>query len=581
MNKTVTINLSGIVFYIEEHAYEMLSRYLNALRSGFANEEGRDEIMADIESRIAEMFQSKLNPSTQVIVQADVDDMIEVMGRPETFQSEEQPNNATNSNTSNQTNDNNRRRGYRRLYRDEDDKVVGGVCSGIGHYFDIDPVWIRGIFAVAFFAFGTGFLLYLVLLIIIPKAKTTSERLEMKGERVTVDSISRTIREEFDDFRSRMSGLGNEMGRHSKNWRDENIRHDRDWLASIGHVLARIFGILFLVVGILLLFGLLTRTFNIGILRNGNFGPVIHTVFADRMHYVLGIIAILLFFGIPLLMLIYKGVRIIFKIPSAVRFVQPIALGLWVLGIMLGVYVGVRTGEQFEADGRERIIVPIAQDFGDTLNIMVNIDPEMENEKKSYRFGKMSIDVSDWEDVHYDGNTLKIGTPELKVVRSENNLFEIYVYKHARGSSKMEAMEQVRKVKYNIQQKGNQLWLDCYFEPGEGNIWRNQEVRVEVRVPDGKVVMLGTQTAKMITDITNVQDVWDPQMAGHYWLMTKRGLSCTDCSEEDIRINDNEHGNGRYEAPQKADSAQLANDSLEAQIQRMGDSIRKSAKKNK
>ena len=212
MNKTVTVNIGGMVFHIEEQAYEQLRKYLEAIRGYFTTSDGRDEIIQDIESRIAEMFSERIGTSRQVLLPSDVDHIINVMGKPEQVAGADDENSNANAgagqaNAGSQTNwTSAEARGYRRLYRDPDDKVVGGVCSGISHYVGIDPIWIRLIFAGAFFFWGSGFLFYLILLIIIPKAKTTAEKLEMKGQPVNIDNIKRTIEDEVEDIKSRISG---------------------------------------------------------------------------------------------------------------------------------------------------------------------------------------------------------------------------------------------------------------------------------------------------------------------------------------------------------------------------------------
>ncbi|MGL5892873.1 MAG: PspC domain-containing protein, partial [Bacteroidia bacterium] len=203
MNKTVTINISGIIFHIEEDAFQVLQNYLHLLRTRFSREEGCDEIMADIESRIAELLKAKIGGSKEVIVKADIDEVIAIMGSPESFEDGSEPQNTQNTAGQNQQQNTSGQQSYsrgynrRRLFRDTDDRIVGGVCAGLGHYFDVNPVWIRLAFAISFFVFGSGALLYFLLLIILPKAETTAEKLEMRGEPVDVNNISRSIKEDF------------------------------------------------------------------------------------------------------------------------------------------------------------------------------------------------------------------------------------------------------------------------------------------------------------------------------------------------------------------------------------------------
>ena len=165
MKKTININLASFVFYIDEDAYETLQKYLNNIRTYLGNTEGREEIIGDIESRIAELFSEK---QKQVITLVEVNEIIEVMGQPEDYMTEEE----FEETTFQQPN--------KRLFRDPDNTVLGGVCSGVGHYFKIDAVWIRLIFLAMLWS-GLSILFYFVLWAIIPKAETTAQKLEMKG----------------------------------------------------------------------------------------------------------------------------------------------------------------------------------------------------------------------------------------------------------------------------------------------------------------------------------------------------------------------------------------------------------------
>ena len=190
MKKTVTINISGIIFHIDEDAFDRLSIYLGTIKSYFTNSEGRDEIIADIEARIAEMLQAKISESKQVITIQDIDEVISIMGEPEQI-------GADNGAEPKQAKIHSETKTHKRLFRDPDNKVLGGVCGGIGAYFNIDPIWIRVAFIAALFIFGSGPLLYIILWIIIPQATTSTERLEMRGEPINISNIEKSIHEEI------------------------------------------------------------------------------------------------------------------------------------------------------------------------------------------------------------------------------------------------------------------------------------------------------------------------------------------------------------------------------------------------
>ena len=187
MKKTLTINLSGSVFHIDDDAYEKLYAYLNEITRHFTNDAEAKEIVEDIETRIAEIFAEKVKNGGEVINLDHVNEVIVIMGTPEAISNEDEEKQHASGKKFYHT-------GGRRLYRDPDDKVLGGVCGGLGAYFTIDPVIIRILFVLIFFLGGSGVLVYLVLWIVVPKAYSTAQRLEMKGEEVNIDNISKSIK---------------------------------------------------------------------------------------------------------------------------------------------------------------------------------------------------------------------------------------------------------------------------------------------------------------------------------------------------------------------------------------------------
>jgi len=174
MNKTVNINLAGIFFHIDEDAYLKLQRYLEAIKRSFTDSQGRSEIVSDIEARIAELFSERVQNEKQVIGNKEVEHVITIMGQPEDYLVddeifEDEPQQKNYSNKRNSTS--------KKLYRDTDNSYVGGVSSGLGHYFGIDALWIRLIWVLLIFGAGTGVLLYILLWIFVSEAVTTSENI--------------------------------------------------------------------------------------------------------------------------------------------------------------------------------------------------------------------------------------------------------------------------------------------------------------------------------------------------------------------------------------------------------------------
>jgi phage shock protein PspC (stress-responsive transcriptional regulator) len=194
MKITLSVNLGGYSFNIDEDAYSELKRYLKNLELHFAREESSSEILSDIESRIAELFRSKLTTYKQVITIDDVSNVISVLGTPEDI-SENEGTSARDKFSS---------PGYHRMYRDPDHRVIGGVCSGIAAYWTIE-VWIIRLIFFCLAMMGVGFLIYLILYIVLPEAKTTAQKIEMKGEPVNINNIKDSVKREFDTVRKNMN----------------------------------------------------------------------------------------------------------------------------------------------------------------------------------------------------------------------------------------------------------------------------------------------------------------------------------------------------------------------------------------
>ncbi len=194
MKITLNVNIGGYSFIIDEDAYAELKRYLKSLELHFAGEESSSEILSDIESRISELFRTKLTSYKQVINIDDVKSVISILGRPEDM-SDDEGLRAGEKFT---------RPGYHRMYRDPDRRIIGGVCAGIGAYWNNDPWIIRIIFVILTLIGGLGILIYLILYIVLPEAKTTSQKIEMKGEPLNIKNIKDAVKNEFETVRKNM-----------------------------------------------------------------------------------------------------------------------------------------------------------------------------------------------------------------------------------------------------------------------------------------------------------------------------------------------------------------------------------------
>lgn len=222
MKKVMNINLGGYPFTINEDAYSILYDYTDQLERVFSKSPGKDEIMHDIEARMAELLIKRMD-DRKIVDSLDIAYLIEVMGQPSEMSDMEENYSETFSDSnsghahtsgqsaSGQSGDFSIKTG-KRLFRDTDNKVIGGVCSGLSSYFGItDPVWIRLAAVIGFFLYGSTLLVYIILWIVVPKAKTTADRLEMKGEKANVQNIARTIEHELEGLRKELKNLGKEF----------------------------------------------------------------------------------------------------------------------------------------------------------------------------------------------------------------------------------------------------------------------------------------------------------------------------------------------------------------------------------
>lgn len=331
MKKTLTVNLNNIVFHIDDDAYDMLQNYLSDVEKHLSEDE-KKEVMADIESRIAELFTERLQRSKNVVNLEDVEEIINILGKPSQYaDSDEEP-------KTEQTKGERRR--ARRYYRDQDKAVLGGVAAGVAAYLGWDITLVRIIFVVLVFV-GVGMVIpiYILMWFIAPAALTASQRLEMQGEDVTAESIKAEINNvknymESDKFKQSAGHVG----------------------SRIGQVFMAIFKAVFAVIGGLLGFvGMIFVAVMLLILLALIFDPTsVHGWFAnDNVLYdwsllapekaVLLIISLLLVIGCPVFMLIYAITRMVSGRRQHSPTTSWVVLILWLAGIFMFYSVGART----------------------------------------------------------------------------------------------------------------------------------------------------------------------------------------------------------------------------------------------
>ena len=552
MNRTVTMNLSGIIFHIEEDAYDKLNNYLSTIKGYFKNSEGCDEIMNDIEARITEMLQGKVSTTKQAVLLTDVESVIAIMGKPEDFagDSGSSQNESGKSQANSENWDSNAGSKKRRVFRDPDDKVIGGVCSGIASYFDFDPIWLRLAFAISFFVFGTGLLLYIILLIIIPKAKTTAEKLEMRGEKVDINNIKKAVNEEFEEFKTKMKDFGKEVKSPENKERVKSSIHKVvDFAGDVVHNILKVFGkaIAFLLVfiGIALMVGLLATVFGRGTISIFNTpGTSIHfslyelgsAVLPSDLPIQFVVLGLILFLGIPLISLIYGGIKYLFHINQKNKIVKYTANILWLSGLALLIYVGIQLGTDFSEEATTKQNITLIQPLGNSLYL--DLKPVAEEDLDVTYIHHRNIRFGDWTMISKDENKFRLGYPTLNIVPSTTNSFELIAIKSAQGFDKKEATDRSKNINYGITQIDSTIQFNSYFDIESADKLRAQGVKLVLKVPVNKTLFLSKRMEKIIFDIDNVNDALDSDMVNRKWIMTQQGLECIDCTGlENVRKN--------------------------------------------
>jgi phage shock protein PspC (stress-responsive transcriptional regulator) len=536
MNKTVNINLSGIIFHIEEDAYSKLHGYLSTIKGYFSESEGRDEIMSDIENRIAEMLSEKVSDKKQVVLMADVERVIEVMGKPEDFAGDSAHAQGTSGEQTNYRPNGKRRR----VFRDPDHKILGGVCSGIANYFNVDPLWLRLALVITFFAFGSGFLLYLVLWIVIPEARTSAEKLEMRGEDVNFSNIGKKVEEEMNSFGKKAEKWGEEVRNSAASGKA------RDFIDNLIHLLgtvfggmfriiAKVFGFFFAILGLILLVGIISSLFGgTGLvhvdgesfsIREG-FGML----FENPEQELLGSIAVILFLGVPLIMLVYGGIKMLLGIRTKNRFVGMGAGILWVVGLILTIVLVNKVAGNFSEEVTSKNIITLTQPGSGILYLKLKGETDSENTYEHRHMGRyMHVKIRHRDVISADSANLNFGYPELDIVKSETDSFDVVIYGEANGKDRKEALHLAKSILYDISQKDSLVEFASYFSVPKDEKWRGQQIHIEVRVPKGKMVYISKNMKSVLSDVHNETDTWDGDMVGRRWIMGAEELRCIDC----------------------------------------------------
>ncbi|MBN1986697.1 MAG: PspC domain-containing protein [Prolixibacteraceae bacterium] len=524
MKKTFTINISGTVFYIEEDAYEVLQKYLINLKNHFGSSEEGKEILSDIEARIAEIFTEKSSDDKKVVTLDWVNEVVETMGTPEDFAEEEGEEEPVSSESKRK----------RRLYRDPDSRVLGGVCGGLGAYFNMDPVVLRIIFAILFFVtFPAAMIAYIILWIAVPKAVTTAQRLEMRGQEATVKNIEKSIKEEVKEVKESYKRF-KESDTYSKGKR--SVEGAGDVFYNVLKVILKVFVI---IVGVVLIlsgfFGILglISSFIIGHSFVEGWplvwGPEIHVPnflnhFVEPGTVTFGMIAVALLAGIPMLAMLYIGTKLVFRYKSNNTAVGLSMVGLWLIALVSLIVVSASQVGNYKSRSSISNSEVLSCDSCNTLYLQLEED-------KYDDYAEMDWEIDNFKVVVMNGEEVMLGLPTFDIEKAGTDNFSVLIKKTSRGRTRESAQEATSQIVYNYELSDSTLTFDPYFFIKEGGKWRDQEVDITLKVPEGKTVYLGEEMIKIIHDIENVSNTWDGDMIEKFWEMTPEGLTMKELSE--------------------------------------------------
>ena len=344
MKKTLTVNLGGTVFHIDEDAYQLLDKYLTNLRLHFNKEEGSDEIMNDFEMRISELFNERIRLGYEVITIEHVEEVIKRMGKPEDlFENENIQEENKNQNTSNKENE-----GKKRLMRDPDNMLLGGVAGGIAAYMGWDTTAVRlAMILLLFVPYAPIVIIYIILWLIMPLARTAADKLIMRGESVTLENIGKTVTDGFEK-------VSNNVNDYISS--DKPRTFFQKFADLFVNVVGFILKFLVILVGILLLPPLLLVLFILVIvtfaLLIGGTSTLYHLspfgadflAGAPTSLAIMGCIGILLLIGIPIFSIIYAICIQLFKSKPLATTAKWALLILWILSIVLSITYFYITG---------------------------------------------------------------------------------------------------------------------------------------------------------------------------------------------------------------------------------------------
>ncbi|MFF5384375.1 PspC domain-containing protein [Pedobacter suwonensis] len=525
MEKTIIINIGNTIIHIEESAYERLKAYLNEVKNYFANHADDLEIVTDIENRIAELLTEQLEEQKkQVVDSANVNSVIAQMGRVQDFdtaeEGEEQP--VINNTYQHQYVE-------KKLYRDMDDRVVAGVCAGIAHFVNADPKWIRLATLLISFVGGFGILVYALLWIIMPKAKSRVEKMEMKGEPANLQGFQKNLDEELQAVKERLG----EVNKHAQPifarlgiFIGEFFEWLGRFISGTGKVIFKVIAGFIVVFGILFLLALLIGTaafqgfwdasvyeyFPFSIINESNRGIILFGAF------------IVCF--VPVLALVLFSIRVAFNKQAINKTLSFALLIIWLAGVAVTGYQAARISSEF----KQHAELTQTTDLKAYPVYTINIDKSKYFSKEdsvAYHIdanNRHQIVVDDFE----DGPFVSPNHIRIDINKSETGVTRLTQKYESQGKTFQSALQNAQNISYNYVVKDSELIFSPRFQLRKGTIWRNQEVRLNLEIPVGTKLILKQDAYRYVNNYWTWEcnDSENDHNDSSIWIMTDDGLKC-------------------------------------------------------
>lgn len=529
MNKTVNINLAGFVMHVDEEAYSRLRGYLESVRRSLGNAEGAEEIIRDVEARLVELFQERMGESRQVVMLDDVDAAIAVLGQPEDYKmtdGDEEESSSTEPNF----------RPKKKVFRNPDDKIIGGVAGGLSAYLGIDAIWLRLLLVALFFA-GPGFLLYIILWIVMPEARTTAQKLQMRGEPVNLSSIEKSIREELKRAGKSMNDTAKELSELTITQRlTRFLQNTIDLIVNLLKLLFvnvfRLIGIFLVVLGVFIIISLTLGLFFGDFNMNGEHYSafdgiaILREMIGNPLAYNIALAGIFFVTVIPTLFIIALAIRHLFKLPKLNPLIFRGTVGMVVLGFILLIISGIRIGQEFAREGETESIVMLEYEGRHHRMELLEL-PEGEDDVDV----NVYVNGSQHKWMIYNDDIRHFGMVEFDIESTNSDVAFVELHQSARGRSNSNARFHAKNAHYEFEEIDSIIRFPVYYSLSNDEAFRFQEVDAVLKLPIGHSVYLDEKLDGIIKDMRNVNGMWSYEMLGHTWEMTEKGLRCLDCPE--------------------------------------------------